>query len=301
MKHHDKELSIIIVNFNTHSLTRECLLSLEQAKTDGDSWEVIVVDNGSERQDVEDLYEFIKEKPKRADFIEILESPSNVGFSAGNNIGMKKAVGACILLLNSDTEVPKNSIQVALQELKKDTSAGVLTTKLVLPRGNIDPACHRGFPTPWAALTYFTGLEKLFPTSPVFSQYHMGYKNMSVVHEIDAPSGAFFLVKREVIEKVGLLDEDYFMYGEDIDWAYRIKQAGYKILYDPNVSVFHKKKQSGRANTNKQVKKRTTMFFYQTMQLFYKKHYQEKYPFIVTWMVSALLDVRVLFVKLFGF
>jgi GT2 family glycosyltransferase len=291
------DLSIIIVNYNTEALTKTCLLSLTKAKQIDDMWEVILVDNGSTDGSTEALQHFINITNDVNKITKFIPSKKNVGFSAGNNIGIKASVGSSVLLLNSDTEVSLGSIQQVYQRLHSDSSIGAATCKLVLPNGSIDPACHRGFPTPWASATYFFALEKLFPHSRLFSQYHMGFKNIDHEHEIDAISGAFFMVKRTTIDTVGLLDESYFMYGEDLDWAYRIRQKGYKILFIPDVYVLHKKKQSGRDNIDPHIKKQTTISFYQTMQLFYRKHYQNIYPFFFTWFILTLLDLRIWITK----
>jgi GT2 family glycosyltransferase len=291
------DLSIIIVHFNTEELTEACLSSLVHAKQKSDKWEIILVDNGSTDGSGAVLNRYIQDDSELKKIASFIKSETNIGFSAGNNLGMKQAKGKCILLLNSDTEVPPDAIQTVLGQLQHQVTVGAATCKLVLPGGSIDPACHRGFPTPWAALTYFFGLERLFPHSRLFAQYHMGYKKMNEKHEIDAISGAFFMVKRKVIDDVGLLDESYFMYGEDIDWAYRIHQHGYKILFLPQVSIIHKKKQSGRENLNSAVKLQTTISFYQTMQLFYRKHYQEQYPFLLSWIIVKLLDIKIMFIK----
>ncbi len=284
------DLSIIIVHFNTPELLNACLNSIYKAKKQSDVWEVIVVDNGSTDQSRKRLESLIKVDQYKS-FLRVIFEKENHGFSGGNNIGIRNAKGKFILLLNSDTEIEANAIEQTCAVFS-DPNVGAATCKLILPDGNIDPACHRGFPTPWAALTYFSGLEKIFPFVPLFSHYHQLYKNFSSTHEIDAPSGAFFMVRREVIEKVGLLDEDYFMYGEDIDWAYRIKQKGFKILFVPTGVVLHRKKQSGRESSDTVVKKKTNTSFYETMKLFYKKHYLNKYPKIITIGIIGVINLK---------
>jgi GT2 family glycosyltransferase len=291
------ELSIIIVNYNTNELTQACLLSLAHAKQSEDSWEIILVDNGSTDGSGAALARFCQSDPVLKKITTILQNNTNVGFSAGNNLGIKQARGDYLLLLNSDTEVSPGAITIVQKRLFNRKNVGAATCKLVLPDGSIDPACHRGFPTPWAAVTYLLGFEKIFPHSRLFAQYHMGYMNMAIEHCVDAISGAFFMVKRDVVNSVGLLDEAFFMYGEDLDWAYRIRKKQYDILFVPDVSVLHKKKQSGRVNKDRQIRKRTTISFYQTMQLFYRKHYQQLYPFFVTWILLRLLDLRILLVR----
>jgi GT2 family glycosyltransferase len=230
----------------------------------------------------------------------VVENAANVGFAKANNIGIRKASGMYVLLLNSDTEVPPGAIGHMVRVMEEDPTVGVSTCRLLLPSGRMDPACHRGFPTPWAAFTYFSGLEKFFPTSAVFARYHLGYRKLNIPHEIDCPSGAFFLVRRAVITQVGLLDEDYFMYGEDIDWAYRIKHNGWRILFDPRVSVVHLKKQSGRDNRNKSLRVDTQRHFFETMKLFYRKHYRQNYPFFMTAGIDLVLSVRLFILRRLG-
>lgn len=279
------DLSIIIVSYNTRDLLEGCLASLFAAQTGRDRWKVIVVDNAS----TDDSVGMTKQ---RFPHVHIIENKKNIGFSAGNNVGIKKSKGKAILLLNSDTQVSAGAIQEILAYLMHHPDVGVATCKLSRPDGSMDPACHRGFPTPWAAFTYFLGLENLFPTSRFFGSYHQGYKDLSRPHEIESPSGAFYLVRREVIDEVGLLDEKFFMYGEDLDWSYRIKHAGWKIMFYPYATVLHKKWQSGKAHTNEVQRRITQKHFFDAMRLFYKKHYQKRYGWVVTGLVLLGIKFR---------
>jgi hypothetical protein len=171
-------------------------------------------------------------------------------------------------------------------------TAGAATCKLILPDGSIDPACHRGFPSPWAAFSYIIGLEKLFPATRLFGEYHQGYKDLRMVHDVDCISGAFFLIRREVIDRIGYLDEDYYFYGEDMDWAFRISQAGWSVAYNPTISVLHKKKQSGRAHADRVMRLRTERYFYQYNKLFYRKNYASRYPRFLMVLIYAFFDMR---------
>lgn len=272
------DVSIIIVSFNTKDLLRACLATLQEAK----NWEIIVVDNAS-NDGSEKMVE--QEFPK----VKLIKNKQNRGFAAANNSGLKVARGRYLLLLNSDTEVPQGAIDEMKTFMDEHADVGVSTGRLILPNGKMDKASHRGFPTPWAALSYFVGLEKLFPRSKFFAQYHQGYKNLNEPHEIDSPSGAFYFLRREVYESVGPLDEDYFMYGEDLDWSYRIKLAGWKIYFYPKVTILHRKKQSGRSSADPVLQKKTRGYFYDTMKLFYKKHYAHRYSPLVT----ALIEVGI--------
>lgn len=272
------DVSIIIVSFNTKDLLRACLAQVAAG-------EIIVVDNGS----VDGSVEMVK---KEFPNIVLIANSENRGFAAANNQGLKRARGRYLLLLNSDTEAPQGSVEEVVRFMDEHPDIGVVGAKLMLPNGTMDPACHRGFPTPWAAVTYSTGFEKALPRSRFFGEYHQGYKNMNEPHEIDSPSGAFYFLRREVYESVGSLDEDYFMYGEDLDWSYRIKQKGWKIYFYPRVTVLHRKKQSGRASGDPVLRKKTQQYFYETMKLFYKKHYAHRYSWLVTKLVELGIGLR---------
>lgn len=293
MKKPKVDLSIVILSFNTRDLLRTCLSTVFACRLDNYTIEVIACDNGSQDGS---LAMIKKEFPQ----VILIDNKTNLGFAAGNNLGIKKAKGRYILLLNSDTEVSSSALAQMLAFMDKNPRVGVATGKLVLGNGFLDPSCHRGFPTPWAALTYFLGLERLFPRSRLFGEYHQGYKDLNQVHEVDVISGAFFLVRREVINKAGMLDEDYYFYGEDMDWCYRIKRAGWKIIFNPAVAVLHRKKQSGRAHADRVTRVRTELFFFQCNKLFYQKNYHDKYPAIIMWLIYLLFDLRIFLLKKFS-
>lgn len=287
------DISVIILNFNTLALTKLCIERLLTSKLGNFLMEVIVCDNAS----TDGTDAMVQKEFSNVVFI---QNGGNIGFAAGNNPGIKKATGRYVLLLNSDTEVNENTIATMIDFMDAHPKAGASTCKLLLTDGSIDPACHRGMPTPWNAFTYYTKLEKMFPKVKAFSGYHQLYKDLSTVHEVDLISGAFFLVRREVIKTVGLLDEAYFMYGEDIDWAYRIKEAGWQIWYNPKVTILHKKKQSGRSHTSRERRVQTQTLFIRYNKLFYTKHYEKKYPKMVTWLVYLAFDIQRLLLKVFG-
>jgi GT2 family glycosyltransferase len=287
------DVSVIILNFNTRDLTRICIERLMQSQLGAYSMEIILCDNASSDGTVE----LIKEKFPD---VVVIQNGKNAGFAAGNNPGIKCAKGRYVLLLNSDTEVSRDSVKEMITFMDSHIKAGASTCKLVLPNGRMDPACHRGFPTPWAACTYLVKLEKLFPKSKLFGEYHQGYKGFSTTHEVDSISGAFFMVRKVVIESVGLLDEDYFMYAEDIDWAYRIKKAGWEIWFNPNVTVLHKKKQSGRAHSEKARRVTTEIYFHTYNWLFYKKHYAKKYSKFMSFIINTLYSFRLFLLKRFS-
>jgi len=283
------KLSVIILSYNTRDYILKCLRSIEEQNLsihDG-KLEVIVSDNGSTDGSVEEIR-------SRFPWVKLLENKNNVGFAAGNNRAIKKAKGDLILLLNSDTVVFPDALEELVGFMDRQKDAGAVTGKLILSDGAVDLACHRCFPTPWTALTYFLKLEQLFPNIPLFSGYHKTWKDFETVHRVDAISGACFMVRKAVIARVGLLDESYFMYAEDLDWCMRIHKAGWKIYYNPKAKVVHFKKRSGRnkdegkklSQTTQRIRAKSTNYFYDTMKLFYDKHYKEKYP---RWVRSTVL------------
>lgn len=282
------DLSIIIVNYNTRELLRACLAVLFGSQQKRDRWEVIVVDNASHDGSAKEISNF---KFKISN-LKIIRNTKNVGFAAANNQGMRASKGRYVLLLNSDTEVGPDTLDELIRYMDEHSDVGALTCLLKLTDGSIDPACHRGFPTPWASLTYFIGFEKLFGSSRFFGQYHQGYKPMGEIHDVDSISGAFFFVRREVIDKVGILDEAFFMYGEDIDWCFRVREAGWKIRYYPYVSIIHKKHQSGLAHLDDDTREQTKKHFYNAMRLFYDKHYRRRYSWLISSFVLLGIKLR---------
>ncbi|MCA9372052.1 glycosyltransferase family 2 protein [Candidatus Woesebacteria bacterium] len=278
------DLSIIIVSYNTASVTKECLTSLVHSLSDSStlSAEIIVVDNNSHDDSLKILKTFGRSPfPKQIDF-KVIANNSNVGYAKGNNIGLRHAKGKYVLYLNSDVIIKNVDWQNLITYLKENSSVAGLTVRVLLPTGIIDPASHRGFPNPWNAFCYFSKLERLTAQIPIlnrlFGGYHQTYKNLSSPHTIDSPSGAFFLVKKHILDKLGGFDEAFFMYGEDLDLSYRIKGLGYTITYDPRYSVTHFKYQSGLGSTSSHAKDQTRTHFYDAMKIFYAKQYAPHYP-----------------------
>lgn len=261
----EMDLSIIIVNYNTKELTLQCLESIYEFNTRISSFEIFVVDNNSTDGSVKAIKQQFKN-------VILIENRDNVGFSKANNQAIKQAKGEYVLLLNSDTIIKENTLSVMLQYMQQNHSVGAAGCEVLLPDGKLDKACHRGFPTPSASFYYMLGLAKKYPNNPKFNEYHKSYYNMRKIHEIDCLVGAFMIVRAETIQQVGMLDEKFFMYGEDIDWCYRIKEAGWKIIYNPTVSIIHYKGASSRRKPVKIVYE-----FHRAMFLFHKKHYTSKY------------------------
>jgi len=268
------DLTIVIVNYNTEKLTLECIASVYKSHLPY-TFEIFVVDNHSSDNSVEAIK---KHYPK----VKLIENEENVGFSKANNQAIRQAQGRYILLLNSDTILMENTLDVMTQYMDNHLDVGAAGCEVLLPTGDLDQACHRGFPTPQASFYYMAGLAKKYPNNLKYNSYHKSYLNMKEIHEIDCLVGAFMLVRKETIDQVGMLDEEFFMYGEDIDWCYRIKEAGWGIIYNPTVSIIHYKGASSRKKPFKIVYE-----FHRAMYLFHKKHYAKKYSIFVNYIVYA--------------
>lgn len=280
------DVSIIILNYNTKNFLKKCLQSIEESKN-GFSKEVVVVDNAS----TDGSLDMVKNG-----FPEVisLANKTNLGFAAGNNVGLRKASGSYVLFLNPDTVLEKNALKKVFDFMEKNKDVGVASPRLELPNGELDEASHRGFPTPWNAFCHFSGLRRLFPKSKVFSGYTMGWLlDSKKPHEVDSVSGAFFFVRREAGREVNWWDEDYFWYGDELDFSYRLKQKGWKVMFVPTTWVLHYrgvasgiKKHSRKISTaNKKTRIRAAKASTQAMRIFYKKHYLQKYPKLVSWLV----------------
>ncbi len=295
-----KDLSIIIVNFNAKDFvvsSIENLLKNYKGEFEKNIFEIIVVDNNSIDASSTAL--------KKIKGIIVVENEANLGFSKANNIGIKKANGRYLLFLNPDTLVPTLTLKKMVEFMDLHKEAGAATCKILLPDGKIDDASHRGFPTPWNAITYFSGLAKLFPHSRLFSGYYQGWKDLDSDHEVDVLVGAFMFVRRKAGEQIGWWDEDYFFYGEDVDFCYLLSEKGWKIYYLPSFSILHYKGvSSGLKKVSKEIttadretKKMVVRHRYNAMKLFYDKHYKRKYPLILTSIVKFGINVK-LFINL---
>ncbi|MEK4512988.1 glycosyltransferase family 2 protein [Paenibacillus sp. FSL K6-2524] len=273
------DLSILILNYNTCRLTLDCLQSVFDSRTVF-NYEVIVVDNASSDDSVEVIG---KEYPG----ITLIANRENTGFAKANNQAMEIAKGRYVLLLNSDTIVQPDTLQTMVSYMDEHPDLGASGCKIILPNGSLDKACRRGFPTPSASFYYAFGFSKFFPDNPKFNQYQLGYMDPNETYPIDCLVGAFMMVRRETIQQVGGLDETFFMYGEDIDWCYRIKEAGWGIHYHPATYIVHYKGASSRRKPLKIIYE-----FHRAMWVFHRKHYKRKYSWITNTAVYSGISVK---------
>ncbi len=305
------DIGIVIVTYNTRDLLARCLETVYASSGDI-SYHVTVVDNASQDGTVA----MVRERFPQA---RLIASPVNGGYPYGNNLGLlaygfrpvanetrilaqppdvvvweggtsrpyREVIAAPVtppryaLLLNPDTELPPNALAEMVAFLDARPQAGVAGPRLVRPDGSLDLACRRSFPTPEVSFYRMLGLHRLFPRSPRFARYNMTYLPPDLTVEVDSVVGAFMMVRREAIAQAGLLDEQFFMYGEDLDWAYRIKQHGWQVWYNADVTVLHVKEASSRRS------KRARVEFYRAMVIFYQKHYAATTPRPLHWLILA--------------
>jgi GT2 family glycosyltransferase len=276
------DLSIVILNYNTRDHLRTCL---ESVRHEGSTClsggaveaEVLVVDNASSDGSAEMVEQ---EFP----WVTLIRSPRNGGFAYGNNQALQRVIGDAILVLNPDTLLPRGGVAQLLERLTTHPEAGVIGPKLLKPDGSIHLACRRSFPTPSVAFYRLSGLSRLFPSSPRFGRYNLTFVDPDLPIEVDSVCGACLLVRRTVVQRVGALDERFFMYGEDLDWCLRTRLAGWTVRYEPSIVVQH---QHGAASRKRAV--RTTYHFFRAMDLFYRKHYVHRYHPLVTGMVRTAI------------
>lgn len=257
------DLSVVIVNYNVKYFLEQCLHSVHKA-IEGIKAEVIVVDNNS----VDGSTLHIREK---FPWVHLIENRENVGFSKANNQAIRISSGKYILLLNPDTVVEEQTFHKCIRFMDEHPDAGSLGVKMIDGRGHFLPESKRALPTPWVAFCKIFGLSALFPRSKRFGRYHLGYLNENETHQVEVLAGAFMFMRKATLDKVGLLDEDYFMYGEDIDLSYRITQGGYKNYYFPDTTIIHYKGESTKKGSLNYV-----MVFYNAMIIFAKKHFSTR-------------------------
>jgi GT2 family glycosyltransferase len=256
------QLSLIIVNYNVRYFLEQALQSVFRS-TGGLTMEVFVVDN----QSVDDSVAMIRSQFPQ---VRLCVNNENVGFSRANNQAIRQARGQYVLLLNPDTVLEEDTLIKSYQFMEAHPEAGALGVRMIDGAGKFLPESKRGFPSPWAAFCKASGLSRLFPRSKWFGTYHLGYLSEKDIHKVDVLSGAFMFIRKSVLDQVGLLDETFFMYGEDIDLSYRIRQGGYQNYYFPDTTIIHYKGESTKKGSLNYIRA-----FYQAMIIFARKHFRE--------------------------
>jgi GT2 family glycosyltransferase len=270
------DLVVVIVNWNVRDLLASCLESLLPA-TRGLSVHTVVVDNNSSDGSQEMLRE-------RFSDLEVISSLTNLGFARANNLVLRQYQDRAryFLLLNPDTVVAADTFRTMLEFMDSRPDAGIAGCKVVKPEGTLDWPCKRSYPYPSVLFYRALGLDKRFPKSPRFGRYHLTYLDPDQIHEVDSVVGAFMMVRRECMQEVGVLDESFFMYGEDIEWCYRAKAAGWKVYYVPTTTIVHHKGQSTKQSAHSMIS-----HWYAGTWKVYKQYLAPQYPFPVNALVWA--------------
>ena len=267
-------LSVVFLSYNTRDLTRQALSSV-LAAAEGLEVEIFVVDNASADGSADMVAE---EFPQ----VKLICNAANVGFSAGNNVALRQVTGEYALLINTDTIVRRDALRTMVAFLDAHPEAGACGCKILDPDGTLQLDSRRGFPTPLAAFCKMSGLSRLFPKHPLIAHYHMTYLDPEQTAEVEVLSGSCMMVRKSAMDQVGLLDEDYFMYGEDIDWCYRFHQAGWKIYYVPTTEIIHFRGESGRGTPLKILYRKS-----RAMSIFVNKHMARRYRFFPLWLLQV--------------
>lgn len=276
------ELSIIIVNYNVKEFLLNLLSSIKKSLQNISS-EIIIVDNASDDGSVE----LLKDKYPE---VKLIVNNSNIGFGSANNQALEIARGKFILLINPDTIVKEETFSSMINFFNTHPDAGIAGCKVLNPDGTLQLSCRRGFPGPWTSFTKVMGLSKLFPKSKLFAKYNLTYLDENQTYEVDAVSGAFMMIRREVYDKIGGFDKQFFMYGEDLDLCYRAQKAGFKVFYVHTTEIIHYKGESTKRSSIDETK-----IFYDAMHLFVKKH------FSTSLLIEAILQTAIILRKLIAF
>ncbi len=269
-------LSIIIVSYNVKFYLEQCLSSVFYASKNIDT-EIFVVDN----QSTDDSVQMIETK---FNDVILIKNNKNVGFSKANNQAIKKAKGKYILLLNPDTVVQEDTFEQCLHFMEENTEAGAVGVEMIDGKGQYLPESKRAFPSPLIAFYKISGLSILFPKSKKFGKYHLTHLDHNKTQAVDVLSGAYMFIRKKALDKSGLLDEDFFMYGEDIDLSHRIIKAGYKNYYLPATTIIHYKGES-----TKKISLGYVIVFYKAMNIFAKKHFYPENQFIYLFFIRPAI------------
>ena len=267
-------LSVVFLNYNTRDLTRQALSSV-LAAAEGLEAEIFVVDNAS----VDGSADMVAEEFPH---VKLIRNAANVGFAAGNNVALRQVTGEYALLINTDTIVRRDALRTMVEFLDEHPEAGACGCKILDPDGTLQLDSRRGFPTPLAAFCKMSGLSRFFPKHPLIAHYHLTYLDPEQTAEVEVLSGSCMMVRKAAMDQVGLLDEDYFMYGEDIDWCYRFHQAGWKIYYVPKTSIIHFRGESGRGTPLRILYRKS-----RAMSIFVNKHMARRYRFFPLWLLQV--------------
>lgn len=273
----DPELSICIVGVDAKSYLRDCLASILNSKIN-ENYEIIYVDNNSHDGSIE----MIKEEFESVKYI---RNSQNLGFAKANNQAIQNIKSQFILLLNPDTIVFEESIQTLVDYLKSQMETGIVGPKILNSDRSFQSHCKRGEARPWEVLCYFSGLSKIFPHHSLFSGYLQGHLDENEINNVPSISGSCMLIRKEVIDQIGLLDEAFFAYQEDTDYCLRARKAGWKVTYLPTSEIIH---YGGKGGAKAQPFK-TIYEWHRSYFIYYRKNLSQEYCFPVNWLFYSMM------------
>lgn len=274
------KLSIVILNHNSGRMLLDCLNSFMSEEFPFTT-EVIIPDNNSTDNSI------MLAEQKWCGRIKVIQNHANKGFSWGNNIGIRQSTGEYICLLNPDTIVRKNALNILVSFMDKHPQAGIIGPKVLNSDGSFQLSAKRSIPDPFDAISRALLISKLFPNSKRFSRYNLTYLDDSISQMVDASTGCCMFTRREFIEQTGLLDENFFIYCEDVDWFLRAKNAGWEVWYVADAVIEHHHAYSESFRKHKAVRD-----FHNSMIYFYRKHYAEKYPAVFNYLIYSAVYFR---------
>ncbi|MBR4645465.1 MAG: glycosyltransferase family 2 protein [Bacteroidaceae bacterium] len=278
------KLSIVIVNYNVKYHLEQCIRSVQKA-SEGINADIWVVDNNSSDGSVDYLQAFFQD-------VHFISNKENVGFSRANNQAIRESESEYVLLLNPDTIVAEDTLKKCIDFLDAHPEVGATGVRMLNADGTFAPESRRGLPTPFTSFCKMTGLSALFPKSRIFGRYYMKYLNPDEANPVDILSGAFNMVRRKALDEVGLLDEEFFMYGEDIDLSYRLLLGGWQNYYLPYYILHYKGESTAKSSF------RYVHVFYNAMLIFFNKHFGKRYLFLgyiirLAVVIRALMDMMI--------
>ncbi len=272
-------VSIVIVNYNVRQFLSQCIDSILKSKRSNFELEIIVVDNAS----IDGSIDYLSNHYPN---VKLIANNKNVGFSKANNQGINVAQGSYILILNPDTIIQEDTISICLDFMGHNQNTGVIGVKMVDGSGKYLPESKRGEPTLWNSFTKFSGLTNLFPSSKLFSGYYLGHLDENNIHKVDVLCGAFMFFRKNVLTEAGKFDEDYFMYGEDIDLSLQVRKKGFDVIYLPTTKIIHFKGESTKKTSYNYIKN-----FYNAMKIFVKKNYKGTQGFLLSIFLTIIISV----------
>ncbi|MBN1550503.1 glycosyltransferase family 2 protein [bacterium] len=271
--------SIIIVNYKVPDLLKQCIRSIYEAQS-SESFEIFVIDNASGDNSKEIIMSHFPE-------VIWIQNRRNIGFSRAVNAGINASNGKFIILLNPDTRIYPGAFEAVSEFFMQNPQTGIIGGKIINPDGSVQPQCRRNIPKPRAAFMRLFGISRLFPSLPSSRQYELPSEALDSPQKVEAISGAFMCIKREVIDTIGLFDGNFFLYGEDLDYCYRATQKGFDIFYLPTASVVHV-----RGASRKKYPVRILFYTHHAMARFYHKHLASDHFFLFNSMIYLTIWMR---------